>query len=61
MTITGFNNFVWLNESAVRFEDNKMIITAPPKSDFFYHNGAVADKESFKHQIRQIVFPKDIQ
>ncbi|MBP7901855.1 MAG: DUF1349 domain-containing protein [Spirochaetes bacterium] len=43
MKITDFKNFAWLNESAIRFENDRMIITAPPKSDFFYNNGAVAD------------------
>jgi len=31
-------NFKWLNESAIENDGNKIVITAPPKTDFFKGN-----------------------
>ena len=31
-------NFKWMNESAVENDGNKIVITAPPKPDFFKGN-----------------------
>ena len=34
-------NFKWMNESAVENDGNKIVITAPPKTDFF--KGSISD------------------
>jgi regulation of enolase protein 1 (concanavalin A-like superfamily) len=35
MVMTQFSDFKWLNESSLRMDGNKLIIQAPPVSDFF--------------------------
>ncbi|WP_044478601.1 DUF1349 domain-containing protein [Paenibacillus antibioticophila] len=39
-----FENFCWLNESHITFEDDKMIMFAPEKTDIFCNNGAVSEE-----------------
>jgi regulation of enolase protein 1 (concanavalin A-like superfamily) len=39
-----FKKFKWLNESEIRFEENRMVIHAPAKSDFFCNSGAVSEE-----------------
>ncbi len=39
-----FEQFRWLNESSALFENDKLKIHAPAKSDFFCNNGAVSDE-----------------
>ncbi|WP_018883514.1 DUF1349 domain-containing protein [Paenibacillus massiliensis] len=39
-----FDNFFWLNESHISFEDDKMIMYAPEKTDIFCNNGAVSEE-----------------
>ncbi|MNW40195.1 hypothetical protein D3C74_173030 [compost metagenome] len=39
-----FENFSWLNESHITFEDDKMIMYAPEKTDIFCNNGAVSEE-----------------
>lgn len=43
MKLTDFHNFHWLNESHIRFEDEKAILYAPAGSDFFCNNGAISE------------------
>lgn len=38
-----FRNFHWLNESSIRFDKEKAILYAPPKSDYFCNNGAISE------------------
>ncbi|MBE0339670.1 DUF1349 domain-containing protein [Paenibacillus sp. 23TSA30-6] len=38
-----FEQFKWINESKATFENDKLIIEAPAKSDFFNNNGAVSE------------------
>lgn len=43
MKATNFQNFRWLNESSVRFVDERMIMEAPAKSDFFCNHGNASE------------------
>ncbi len=38
-----FNDFQWMNESDMRFEDNRLVIYAPAESDFFCNTGVVSE------------------
>ena len=38
-----FDNFKWINESEASYDNNELIIEAPPKSDFFCNNGAISE------------------
>jgi regulation of enolase protein 1 (concanavalin A-like superfamily) len=42
MDKAGFSNFMWINESKLIHEGNRLIIEAPGESDFFCNNGAIA-------------------
>lgn len=44
MSQADFADFRWLNESRAEFEENKLTIYAPEKSDFFCNNGAVSEE-----------------
>lgn len=44
MQKSDFEQFRWLNESRATFEDNKLTIYAPEKSDFFCNNGAISSE-----------------
>lgn len=37
-------NFKWLNESSIRFDEDRMMIYAPAVTDFFCNNGAVSEE-----------------
>lgn len=44
MKKSDFEQFRWLNESQAAFEDDKLTIHAPEKSDFFRNNGAISSE-----------------
>lgn len=44
MKKSDFEQFHWLNESQATFEDDKLTIHAPEKSDFFCNNGAISSE-----------------
>ncbi|MEN0642351.1 DUF1349 domain-containing protein [Alkalicoccobacillus gibsonii] len=43
MDRTKLSQFNWLNEGTHSFEEEKMVIIAPPKSDFAYDNGMTSE------------------
>ncbi|WP_238653311.1 DUF1349 domain-containing protein [Paenibacillus piscarius] len=44
MKKTDFTAYKWMNEGDIRFEENAVIISATPNSDFFCNNGAIAEE-----------------
>ncbi|MCR8656870.1 DUF1349 domain-containing protein [Paenibacillus endoradicis] len=36
-----FQNYTWLNEDSIRFEEDKLIMYAPGKTDFFNNSGPI--------------------
>lgn len=44
MPKSDFANFHWLNESSIRFEEEKVILHAPAQSDFFCNHGVVSEE-----------------
>ncbi|MEJ8305141.1 DUF1349 domain-containing protein [Saccharibacillus sacchari] len=44
MKKSDFEQFHWLNESQATFENDKLTIYAPEKSDFFCNNGAISSE-----------------
>lgn len=44
MKQSDIKDFQWLHESSVRFENGKIILYAPPGSDFFCNNGAISEE-----------------
>lgn len=39
-----FEQYKWMNESDIKFENDKLIMLASEKSDFFCHSGAIGEE-----------------
>ena len=48
--MVNFDNFQWINRGHVRFEDDKIIMTAPALTDFFCGGERIYEHLTIEHK-----------